>query len=145
MKLRHTYETPFLSGLEIEAENPWTAGRRSRKLKGKSELVALELCAGAGGQAIGLEQSGIDHVGLLEIDPHACSTLRLDPPEWKVIQKDLNEFDATPFVGADIVAAGLPCPPFPVAGKQLGRLDERNLFPSMIRVVDQVRPRAVMV
>src|SRR5579864_3364691 len=145
MKLRDTYGTPFLSGLEIEAENPWITGRRSRKLKGKSGLVTLELCAGAGGQAIGLDQSGIDHIGLLEIDPHACSTLRLNRPEWKVIQKNLNEFDATPFAGADIVSAGLPCPPFSIAGKQLGRLDERNLFPSMIRVVDQVRPRAVMV
>lgn len=125
MKPRNTYEAPFLSGLEIEAENPWTAGRRSRKLKGKSELVALELCAGAGGQAIGLERSGIGHIGLLEIEPHSCSTLRLNRPKWKVIQKDLNEFDATPFAGADIVSAGLPCPPFSVAGKQLGRLDER--------------------
>ena len=144
MKLRGTYATPFLSGLEMESEDPWATGRRGRRLKGKSELVALELCAGAGGQAIGLEQSGIDHVGLLEINPHACSTLRLNRPEWRVIQNDLIEFDAASFAGADIVAAGLPCPPFSVAGKQLGGLDERNLFPSMIRVVDQVRPKAVM-
>jgi DNA (cytosine-5)-methyltransferase 1 len=145
MKFQDTVETPFLSGLAIEPENPWISERRNRKLKGRSELVTLELCAGAGGQAIGLEQSGIGHVGLVEIDPHACSTLRLNRPEWKVIQKDLNKFDATPFTGADIVSAGLPCPPFSVAGKQLGRLDERNLFPSMIRVVDQVRPRAIIV
>lgn len=77
MKLRDKNESPFLSGLEIEAENPWITGRRSRRLKGKSDLVTLELCAGAGGQAIGLEQSGINHVGLVEVDPHACSTLRL--------------------------------------------------------------------
>jgi hypothetical protein len=103
----------------MESEDPWATGQ-GRRLKGKSELVALELCAGAGGQAIGLEQSGIGHVGLLEINPHACSTLRLNRPEWRVIQNDLNEFDAAPFAGAEIVAAGLPCPPFSVAGKQLG-------------------------
>jgi len=145
MSVHDTYEIPFLTGLEIEPENPWITERRNRRLKAKSGLVTLELCAGAGGQALGLEQAGIDHIGLLEISPHACSTLRLNRPTWTVINEDLSKFDATPFAGADIVSAGLPCPPFSVAGKQLGRLDERNLFPSMIRVVDQVRPRAVMV
>jgi DNA (cytosine-5)-methyltransferase 1 len=138
-------ETPFLIGLGIEPENPWITGGHRRPSKGKSELVTLELCAGAGGQAIGLEQAGIDHVGLVEIDARACSTLRQNRPKWNVIEQDLNAFDASPFAGADIVSAGLPCPPFSVAGKQLGKLDERNLFPSMIRIVDQVRPRAVMV
>jgi DNA (cytosine-5)-methyltransferase 1 len=114
-------------------------------LKGKSGLVTLELCAGAGGQAIGLERAGIDHVGLVEIDETACSTLRQNRPKWNVIEQDLDTFDAAAFAGIDIVSAGLPCPPFSVAGKQLGTLDERNLFPSMIRAADQVRPRAVMV
>lgn len=145
MKFPGTHETPFLRGLDIKSENPWVTERHNRRPKGKSQFVTLELCAGAGGQAIGLEQSGVDHIGLIEIDANACSTLRLNRPEWNVIQRDLNKFDATPFAGADIVSAGLPCPPFSVAGKQLGRLDERNLFPSMIRVVDQVRPKAVMV
>ena len=120
-------------------------GIRRRRLKGKSGLVTLELCAGAGGQAIGLERAGIDHVGLVEIDARACLTLRKNRPKWNVIEQDLNTFDAAGFAVADIVSAGLPCPPFSVAGKRLGTLDERNLFPSLIRVVDQVRPRAVMV
>lgn len=144
MRGRHN-ETPFLLGLGIEPENPWVTGTRRRRPRQKSGLVTLELCAGAGGQATGLEQAGIDHVGLVEIDAKACSTLRLNRPEWTVIQKDLNTFDATDFAGADVVSAGLPCPPFSVAGKQLGTLDERNLFPALIRLVDQVRPRAVMV
>jgi len=120
-------------------------GIHRRRLKGKSGLVTLELCAGAGGQAIGLERAGIDHVGLVEIDARACLTLRQNRPKWNVIEQDLNTFDAAAFTGTDIVSAGLPCPPFSVAGKQLGTLDERNLFPSLIRVVDQVRPRAVVV
>ena len=79
---------------------------------------------------IGLEQAGIDHAGLVEIDARACSTLRQNPPKWNVIQQDVSVFDASPFAGVDIVSAGLPCPPFSVAGKQLGGSDERNLFPS---------------
>src|SRR5437016_12576573 len=109
------------------------------------ELATLELCAGAGGQALGFEQAGVEHVGLLERDKHACSTLRLNRPNWNVIEDDLNEFDGTPFKGVDMISAGLPCPPFSVAGKQLGKMDERNLFPPTIRLVDQVRPKAVMI
>ena len=145
MRSLRNNETPFLVGLGIEPENPWTTGPHRRKLRGKSGLVTLELCAGAGGQAIGLERAGIDHLGLLEIDSLACSTLRQNRPKWNVIEQDLDTFDAAAFAGADIVSAGLPCPPFSVAGKQLGTSDERNLFPAMVRVVDQVRPRAVMV
>src|SRR5262245_10504306 len=94
-----------------------------------SGLTTLELCAGAGGQALGYEQAGIDHVGLVELDRHACATLRLNRPGWDVIEGDLNSFDASGFKGVDIVSGGLPCPPFSVAGKQLGKKDERNLFP----------------
>lgn len=145
MKGRTDNGTPFLVGLGIQPDNPWTTGMHRRRPKGKSDLVTLELCAGAGGQALGLERAGIDHVGLVEIDGAACLTLRQNRPKWNVIERDLNTFDAGAYKGTDIVSAGLPCPPFSVAGKQLGTLDERNLFPSMIRVVDQVRPRAVMV
>jgi DNA (cytosine-5)-methyltransferase 1 len=105
----------------------------------------LELCAGGGGQALGLEQAGIEHAGLVEVDRHACATLRLNRPAWNVIQEDLNAFDASSFKGVDLISGGLPCPPFSVAGKQLGKEDERNLFPAMIRLVDQIRPRAVMI
>ena len=108
-------------------------------------LTTLELCAGAGGQALGLEQAGIDHVALVELDRHACTTLRLNRPHWNVIQQDIRKFDATPYRGVDIVSGGLPCPPFSVAGKQLGEKDERNLFPAAIRIISEVRPRAVMI
>lgn len=108
-------------------------------------LTALELCAGAGGQAIGLEQAGIRHTALVELDPHACATLRLNRPGWNVIESDLNRFDGRPFQGVDLLCGGLPCPPFSVAGKQLGKKDERNLFPAMIRLAGEIRPRAVMI
>lgn len=108
-------------------------------------LSTLELCAGAGGQALGYEQAGFEHAGLVEIDKHACATLRLNRPAWNVFEGDLARFDGGDYRGVDLISGGLPCPPFSVAGKQLGENDERNLFPEMIRLVDQIRPRAVMI
>ncbi len=108
-------------------------------------FTSLELCAGAGGQALGLEQAGFDHDGLVEIDPHCCNTLRLNRPDWAVHQADLNNFVGTSYCGTiDLLAGGVPCPPFSKAGKQLGAEDERNLFPAAIRLVEEVKPRAVL-
>ena len=114
----------------------------------RNQLSSLELCAGGGGQALGLEQAGFGHQGLVEIDRHCCATLRLNRPGWHVFEKDLRLFaeqDADNFKGIDLIAAGLPCPPFSVAGKQLGKQDERNLFPVALDLVDITRPRAVMI
>src|ERR1035441_2880964 len=94
-----------------------------------NSLTTLELCAGAGGQALGYDQAGFEHAGLVEIDKYACATLRLNRPHWNVRQRDLIEFDGSGFKGVDLITGGLPCPPFSVAGKQLGKHDDRNLFP----------------
>jgi DNA (cytosine-5)-methyltransferase 1 len=145
---RHSPNTPLLfPEFSTGPENPWiTASAKRAEERGiSSGLATLELCAGAGGQAIGLEQAGFHHAGLVEIDEHACATLRLNRPGWNVIEEDLNTFDGSSFKGVDLISGGLPCPPFSVAGKQLGKKDERNLFPAMIRLVDQIRPRAVMI
>lgn len=111
-------------------------------------LTSLELCAGAGGQAIGLERAGFEHLGVVEIDRDCCKTLRLNRPQWPVFEQDLREFakgDLSPFIGVDLLAGGLPCPPFSIAGKQLGERDERNLFPVALDLVEALRPRAVMI
>lgn len=145
---RQRYSTTFLfPEMSRGLENPWSTGSpRQTANAGKCKgITTLELCAGAGGQAIGLEHAGITHAGLVEIDKHACATLRLNRPGWNVIEQDVNIFDGGPYKGVDIISGGLPCPPFSVAGKQLGKEDERNLFPVMIRLVDQIRPRAVMI
>ncbi len=110
-----------------------------------SKLSVLELCAGAGGQALGFEKAGFAHAALVELDAHACGTLRYNRPKWNVIQADLHHFNAKPYAGTDVVAAGLPCPPFSKAGKQLGASDERNLFPAALRIIGEVQPRAVVI
>jgi DNA (cytosine-5)-methyltransferase 1 len=108
-------------------------------------MTVLELCAGGGGQALGLERAGFEHAALIENDAYACKTLRLNRPDWDVIEHDL--FLPLPFErisGVDLIAGGLPCPPFSVAGKQLGERDERNLFNVGLNYVEAIRPKAVM-
>lgn len=108
------------------------------------ELTCLEICAGAGGQSLGLEQAGFSHVAAVEIDPDACETLRLNRPEWNVVELDVHRFSGTEFRGVDLLAGGVPCPPFSIAGKQLGADDERDLFPQALRLVKECEPMAVM-
>ncbi|MEU9096384.1 DNA (cytosine-5-)-methyltransferase [Streptomyces sp. NPDC048361] len=124
---------------------------RTNELKYSS----VEICAGAGGQAVGLHQAGFKHVALIEIDKDACQTLRDNTgadAEWsgcRVIQADLREFDSQDLGlqpgELDLLAGGVPCPPFSAAGKQLGADDERDLFPTMLDLVDQLEPKAVMI
>lgn len=115
--------------------------RRTRK----PDLHTLELCAGAGGAALGLEQAGFSHVALIDNDPHACATLRHNRPYWNVIEADILRFDPSYWAGVDLVSGGLPCPPFSIAGQQLGEGDDRNMFPAMLQIVETLRPRAVLI
>ncbi|MFH8557162.1 DNA cytosine methyltransferase [Streptomyces celluloflavus] len=126
-------------------------------------LTSIEICAGAGGQAIGLHNAGFRHLALVEIDKYAHETLKTNisnNEEWghcEALNQDLvSEFDAGREMAAlggralaekelDLLAGGVPCPPFSVAGKQLGRDDERDLFPRMIELIDDLKPRAVMI
>lgn len=107
-------------------------------------LTVLEICAGAGGQAAGLDAAGFAHELAVEIDTDAAATLRLNRPEWDVRTADVREIDGKRFRGIDLLAGGVPCPPFSVAGKQLGADDERDLFPEALRLVRESRPSAVM-
>lgn len=107
-------------------------------------LSCLEICAGAGGQSLGLEQAGFCHEIAVEIEPEACQTLRTNRPSWNVYEGDVREIDGARFRGIDLLAGGVPCPPFSIAGKQLGKDDERDLFPEALRLVDEARPKAVM-
>ncbi len=107
-------------------------------------LSVFEICAGVGGQAEGLEEAGFELAAAVEIDHDACATLRENRPHWQVIEADLREIDGEPYRGVDLLAGGVPCPPFSIAGKQLGIRDERNLFPDAVRLVRGLQPAAVM-
>lgn len=108
-------------------------------------LTCLEICAGAGGQSLGLHLAGFDHSLAVEIDPDACQTLRLNRPQWKVHEGDVRDIDGLAYRGEiDLLAGGVPCPPFSIAGKQLGENDERDLFPEALRLVEEIQPKAVM-
>nr|WP_120491325.1 DNA (cytosine-5-)-methyltransferase [Corynebacterium lactis] len=115
-------------------------------------FTSLEICAGAGGQALGLEQAGFHHVCTVENDPDACNTLRLNrdndliPSQlrWNVREDDVHNLDGADFEGIDLFAGGVPCPPFSIAGKQLGADDERDLFPKALEIVAGASPKAVL-
>ena len=107
-------------------------------------LTCVEICAGAGGQALGLAMAGFVHVALVEYEADYCDVLRRNRPEWNVICADVHDFDGRPYRGVDLLAGGVPCPPFSVAGKQLGQDDDRDLFPEAIRLIREIKPKAVM-
>lgn len=109
-----------------------------------SQLTTLDLCTGAGGEALGIEAAGFASVGAVENDHAACATLRLNRPHWRVIEDDIRSVNGRDFRGVDLIAGGVPCPPFSIAGKRLGESDERDLFPEALRIVREARPSAVM-
>ncbi|NEN22254.1 DNA cytosine methyltransferase [Cryomorpha ignava] len=105
----------------------------------------LEICAGAGGQALGLEDAGFDHSCLVEIEKLACETLKFNRPDWNVVELDVKLFSAEDLKNIDLLAGGVPCPPFSIAGKQEGEDDERDLFPQMIRLAKECDPKAILI
>ncbi len=121
-----------------------SVSRENRPGSQDSAPTVLELCAGGGGQTLGLELAGFQCIAAIELDAEACKTLRLNRPHLPVLQENLTQVSGAGFTGVDLVAGGVPCPPFSIAGKQLGASDERDLFPEALRIVEEVRPKAVM-
>ena len=112
-----------------------------------AEYTVVEICAGAGGQSLGLELAGFEHELAVELDPNACATLRANRPHWKVAQGDVASpavWSPADYAGIDLLAGGVPCPPFTIAGKQLGATDERDLFAWAIELCGVMRPRALL-
>lgn len=108
--------------------------------------TSIEICAGAGGQALGLEMAGFEHIALVEYEQDYCNCLKANRPRWNVQCLDVHHFCGLRYRGqVDLLAGGVPCPPFSVAGKQLGADDERDLFPQMLRLVGEINPRIVMI
>lgn len=107
---------------------------------------SLEICAGAGGQALGLEKAGFNHTLLIEYEHDYCQCIKSNRPQWDVLCQDVRLFSGFPYRNKiDLLSGGVPCPPFSVAGKQLGKEDERDLFPEMLRLVNEISPKVVMI
>jgi DNA (cytosine-5)-methyltransferase 1 len=109
-----------------------------------ARLSCIEICAGAGGQSLGLERAGFGHELAVEIEPEPCDTLRRNRPTWNVFHGDVRKVEGSDYRGIDLLAGGVPCPPFSIAGKQLGEDDERDLFPEALRLVEEAQPKAVI-
>lgn len=108
------------------------------------KFSVAEFCVGGGGQGLGLEAAGFDCVAAVEIDADCCTTLRLNRPQWNVLHEDMRLVDGKRWHKVDLFAAGVPCPPFSIAGKQLGTDDDRDLFPEAIRIIGEMMPKAVI-
>jgi DNA (cytosine-5)-methyltransferase 1 len=112
-----------------------------------ADLDVVEICAGAGGQALGLERAGFEHALAIELDAAACGTLRANRPGWKVAEGDVADlalWRPRDYQGVGLLAGGVPCPPFTVAGRQLGATDERDLFAWAVELCEIIRPRALL-
>jgi len=108
----------------------------------ENEYSVLELFAGAGGLAVGMEKAGLKCVALNEIDKWACQTLRKNRPKWNVLEGDIKDYDFNKYKNSiDVVTGGFPCQAFSYAGKKLGLNDARGtLFYEFARVVKEVNP-----
>lgn len=109
----------------------------------REDYSSIELFAGAGGLALGLEKAGLNCILLNEIDHWAAETLRMNRPSWNVVEKDVRELSLKEYLGkVDVVTGGFPCQAFSYAGKKLGLEDARGtLFYEFARIVNEVRPK----
>jgi DNA (cytosine-5)-methyltransferase 1 len=114
------------------------------KAKKKSQYRVIELFAGAGGLALGMENAGLQSEMLVEIDKHAAQTLKTNRPKWDVVCGDIAKVDFT-LREADIVTGGFPCQAFSYAGKRMGFEDTRGtLFYEYARTIREVKPKIIV-
>lgn len=115
----------------------------SNKVEPIRDYSAIELFAGAGGLALGMEKAGIKCKALNEIDKWACGTLRKNRPNWKILEGDIKNHEFSNYKHQiDLVTGGFPCQAFSYAGKKLGLKDARGtLFYEFARVVKEVKPK----
>lgn len=115
-------------------------------VKPTRDYKLVELFAGAGGFAIGMEKAGFETVLLNELDKHACQTLRNNRPQWNVIQGDISQIDFKPYYGQiDIVTGGFPCQAFSYAGHKRGFEDARGtLFFEFARAIKEIQPKVFL-
>ena len=128
---------PQVADMDADAWKKFTA------IKPKRKYTSIELFAGGGGLALGLEMAGLNHILLNEFMPEACETLRINRPNWNVVQGDVSKIDFTSYRGkVDVVSGGFPCQAFSYAGNRAGFEDARGtLFFEFARVIKETQPK----
>ena len=107
-------------------------------------MKVLDLFSGIGGFSLGLEWAGMSTVAFCERDPYCVKVLNKHWPDTP-IHNDVKELDGTKYAGSiDLVCGGFPCQPFSNAGKKRGKEDDRHLWPEMLRVIRESKPRWVI-
>lgn len=123
-----------------------TKWQMEKNIKPLHKYTSVELFAGAGGLALGMAMAGFEHVMLNEMNHDACETLRLNNPEWNIVEGDIHEIDFSPLHGkVDFLSGGFPCQAFSYAGKRLGFEETRGtLFFELARAVKEIRPKVFL-
>ncbi len=136
------YRRTDIQSLFADVLKPDIPETNSNFVKPDYEYKVLELFAGAGGLAVGMEKAGLKCVALNEIDKYACETLRKNRPNWNILEGDIKNFGFSEYYNqVDVVTGGFPCQAFSYAGKRLGFEDARGtLFYEFARVVKEVNP-----
>jgi DNA (cytosine-5)-methyltransferase 1 len=142
-RVYHKSQLEFFDQAQHLFANNWEAECSTKPVR---PFHLVELFAGAGGLAIGMEKAGFKSLMLNEIDKHACNTLRKNRPHWNVIQGDISKLDFSEFRGElDVLSGGFPCQSFSYAGKQLGFEDTRGtLFFEFARAVKESNPKILL-
>lgn len=142
-RVYHKSQLEFFENTQHMFKNAWDA---ELVAKPNREYKLLELFAGAGGLAIGMERAGFESVLLNELDKHACNTLRQNRPDWNVVEGDISKISFTQYRDQiDILSGGFPCQSFSYAGKQLGFEDTRGtLFYEFARAVRETNPKVLL-
>lgn len=133
-------------GTDISSISEMTHNSNAKSICKNGSVTAIELFAGAGGLALGLEQAGITTLEHVEFDKACCETLKTNRPNWNVVCEDIHNVDFTEYKDKiDIVTGGFPCQAFSYAGKKMGFEDVRGtLFYEFARCIKEVRPKIFM-
>ena len=142
-RVYHRSQIEHFEQAQLLFESNWD---EEKNIKPTREYKLAELFAGAGGLALGMEKAGFKSVLLNEFDKHACNTLRLNRPEWNIVEGDIANVDFTNYRNKiDILSGGFPCQAFSYAGKKLGFEDTRGtLFFEFARAVKETNPKIIV-
>lgn len=142
-RVYHRSQIEHFEQIQLLFNSDWDAEMATEPMR---PYTLMELFAGAGGLAIGMEQAGFESVLLNEIDKHACATLRRNRPHWNVIEGDITQIDFTRYRDqVDMLSGGFPCQAFSYAGNKLGFEDTRGtLFFEFARAVKEVNPKVFL-